>query len=120
MKEKKCVCVDVCAHVCVCVRVGLVLRVDGESCGSYILSQWPAGAYLDHRVWDTLSFQNINPKPSQHTHIYTHMPAKAMSRLEPVCKNSILHTMFPCRNPFTVFSSSAPTVSEKQKDFSVL
>lgn len=73
----------------------------------------------NHRVWDTLSFQNINPKPSLHTHSHTHthkhMPAKAMSRLEPVCMNSILHTMFPCRNPFTVFSSSAPTVSEKQK-----
>lgn len=73
MKEKKCVCVDVCAHVCVCVRVGLVLRVDGESCGSYILSQWPAGAYLEPQGLGYFIFPKHKPQAfATHTHTYTH------------------------------------------------
>lgn len=108
-------CALMCA--CVCVRVGLVLRVDGGSRGSYILSQWPAGAYLEPQGLGYFIFPKHKPQAfatRTHSHTHKHMPAKAMSRLEPVCKNSILHTMFPCRNPFTVFSSSAPTVSENK------
>lgn len=101
-RRKVCVLVRVCARVC--VRIGLVLRVTE---GAVVLIYSLKGQLVptwNHRVRDTLSFQNINPRPWPHTH--TRSCKSNVSPRATVCKNSILHTMVPCRHycPVAVFS----------------
>ena len=110
-RRKVCMRVYVCA--CACVVVGLVLT-EGE--GVVVLIYSLSGQLVptwNHGVRDTLSFQNINPRPLGHTHTHTHTHTTThgckKSNVSPgatVCKNSILHTMLPCRHycPVTVCS----------------
>lgn len=60
MKEKKAACVDVCTHVCLCQAAksdGVVL-IYSLSLHGQLAPTWT------HRAGDTLSFQNMNPRPS--------------------------------------------------------
>lgn len=87
-----CVCVGFFLFFFISSRLGLVLQVDGGSCGSYILSEWPASAYLEPQGPGYFIFPKHKPPRLGYTHAHTHReahagarthaPAKAMSRLQ--------------------------------------